>query len=96
MWMEYSEEAQSIEPHRSVMNKVELGLWLCPHYFLEDAAKLAPQIYNRDNLPAFTFLDVEDASSLNKARANLYSLLIPIHDREAALGEFVEVAKEWA
>ena len=89
--------APKVEPRQEdIIKKVELGLWLCPHYILEDPAKLAPKIYSKDKLPAFTFIDVEDVSQINKARANLFSLLMPIHSRETALEEFVEVALKWA
>ena len=46
-------------------------------------------------MPAFTLAEKGDKYSINRARFNLYSLLIPVHNRRKAMGEFKEAALEW-
>ena len=73
-----------------------MGLYICPLYEIEKAEKLDAKIYQQNNLPAFTLYNSKDASYFNWARVNLFSLLIPIHDRGTALEEFRNTAKKWA
>ena len=77
------------------MQMVENGSFFSPCYRLNDPEDVA-KIYSKANLPAFTGITDEDKSHINRARYNLFALLIPVHDRETALQEFLEVSLAWA
>ena len=74
---------------------VERGSFFCCFYGLNDPHAVASRIFREENLPNFTSITGKDKSYINVARYNLFSLLMPIHDREVGLGEFVQVANEW-
>ena len=78
------------------MQMVENGSFFSPCYPLNDPEDVAKKIYSKANLPAFTGITDEDKSHINRARYNLFALLIPVHDRETALQEFLEVSLAWA
>ena len=46
-------------------------------------------------MPAFTLALKGDKYTFNRARFNLHSLLIPVHNREKAMYEFQWAAMEW-
>ena len=73
-----------------------MGLYLCPLYDLGNPDLIGKKIYkHKVNLPAFTWYNPTNASEFNLARANLFSLLIPIHDRATANHEFLLAADKW-
>ena len=78
-----------------VLEMMETGVFFCPCYKLNGPSEVAHKIYNDDPLPNFTGITNEDKSHINRVRFNLYSLLLPIHDRETAMKEFLLVSKEW-
>ena len=67
--------------------------FFCCFYLLNDPEVVAHHIRTEENLPSFTSITNKDKSYINKARFNLYSLLLPIPDRETAVKEFVAVTK---
>ena len=73
------------------------GAYFCSTYFNEkDLKSLAARIYIKGaNLPAFTLTVKDDKFTINRARFNLYSLLIPVHDREKVMDDFWYLALEW-
>ena len=77
------------------MKIIKKGSFFSSCYLLNDPEDVASRIYSKDNLPNFTGITDEDKSHINKARFNLFALLMPIHDRETALNEFMDVAREW-
>ena len=77
------------------MEMVERGAFFCPFYKLNPLKEVAEKIYKVEHLPSFTGITHKDKHLINRARYNLFSLLIPIHDRETALKEFVAVSSEW-
>ena len=74
---------------------VEIGSLLCCFYALNDPEIVASRIKREENLPSFTDITNKDKSYINKARFNLYSLLMPISERETAVRDFVDVTKYW-
>ena len=87
-----------IEGYQDKIKKiVRLGITQCENYFCEpDLKSLAKRIYIKGkNLPAFTLAISDDKFTINRARFNLYSLLIPVHDREKVLDDFWYLALEW-
>ena len=77
------------------MQMVKRGAFFASHYRLNDAETIAGRIFKSENLPSFTGITNQDKSHINKARFNLFALLIPVHDRQRALSEFIAVAKKW-
>ena len=77
------------------MRMVERGAFFCSHYTLNDAKSVAGRIFKSEHLPTFTGITNQDKSHINRARFNLFALLIPVHDRKRALSEFVNVSREW-
>lgn len=73
------------------------GIFLCSNYINEtDLKALAKRIYIKGiNLPAFTLTIKTDKYTINRARFNIHSLLIPVHDRKVAMDEFEKAAKAW-
>ena len=56
---------------------------------------MARKFHNLSHLPTFTAISNADKFQINRARASLYSLLIPIHNRRQAMEEFIEFAVLW-
>ena len=77
------------------MKIIKSGWFFSSCYILNDPQEVADKIYSKDNLPNFTGITDEDKSHINKARYNLFALLIPIHDRETAFNEFIDLSLEW-
>ena len=76
---------------------VARGSFYSGFYGLNNSKEVAQRIYIKDkNLPNFTGITSEDKSKINIARYNLYSLLIPIHNREKAIKEFFDVCGDWS
>ena len=71
---------------------VEKGLFFSPCYVLNQPKMVSKKIDRKGNLPNFSSITTMDKSKINKARFCLYSLLLPIHDREVALQEFVNLS----
>ena len=69
------------------------GSFFSGFYALNDLSDVSAKITEEGNLPNFTGITDEDKSHINQARYNLFSLLLPIHDRNIAVKEFVELAK---
>ena len=74
---------------------MENGLFFSPCYQLNDAEKVSKKLNKNGNLPNFTSISNRSKSEINRARFNLYSLLLPIHDRKVALQEFVDLSCCW-
>ena len=56
---------------------------------------LAGKIYQNTGLPSFTPYVQSDKTLINKAKFNLYSLLMPVHDEEMAIQEFKFPVLKW-
>ena len=67
----------------------------CPVYCLAEPSSVALKFHKLSHLPTFTAISHEDKFRINQARASLYSLLIPIHNRKKAMEEFLEFAVLW-
>ena len=71
---------------------VENGLFFSGCYLLSPLGEVSKVLSTEENLPNFTSITTKDKTKINKARYRLYSLLLPIHDREVALQEFVDLS----
>ena len=66
------------------MEKALQGITLCTVWMKEESDDtLASKIYTGENLPAFTLIDVEDKTMINRSRFNLHLLFVPYLDRES-------------
>ena len=61
-----------------------IGIMFSPMYILKDKKVVAQKFSGSQILPTFTAISNEDKLQINRARSNLYSMLIPIHDRKVA------------
>ena len=90
------EEMVSSPPHKVKILSIQgFSSFFCSVYCLAEPTKVAHKFHNFKNLPAFTAISHEDKFKINQARASLYSLLIPIHNRKKAMEEFTEFAVLW-